>query len=94
MLPVNFNCGVWFQGLADPASRFDGVVSNPPYIAEHDPPSCGAAPRACWQALISGPDGLDDMRHIVAHAPDHLLQSGWLLLEHGFDQAAQPCATC
>jgi release factor glutamine methyltransferase len=39
-------------------------------------------------ALVAGVDGLDDLRVIVAQAPQHLLPGGWLLLEHGYDQAA------
>jgi release factor glutamine methyltransferase len=39
------------------------------------------------QALTSGPDGLDDLRQIIAQAPSRLVPGGWLLLEHGWDQA-------
>ena len=39
-------------------------------------------------ALVAGPDGLDDLRVIVTQAPGHLVPGGWLLLEHGYDQAA------
>lgn len=39
-------------------------------------------------ALVAGQDGLDDLRVIIAQAPGHLLPGGWLLLEHGYDQAA------
>ncbi|MNP16096.1 Release factor glutamine methyltransferase [compost metagenome] len=39
-------------------------------------------------ALVSGEDGLDDLRSIISQAPEHLLPGGWLLLEHGYDQAA------
>ena len=72
-------------------SKFDLIVSNPPYIAEGDPhlPALNAEPR---QALVSGVDGLDDIRQIIAHAPKHLHPGAWLLLEHGFDQAPQVCA--
>jgi release factor glutamine methyltransferase len=38
-------------------------------------------------ALVAGPDGLDDLRSIVAQSPAHLCHGGWLLLEHGHDQA-------
>jgi release factor glutamine methyltransferase len=86
-LEVNFNCGVWFQGLADPASRFDGIVSNPPYIASTDP-HLAALCHEPLQALVSGPDGLDDLCHIIGHAPAYLRPGGWLLLEHGFNQAS------
>ena len=85
---VRFCQGSWWSALPVDAPRFACVVSNPPYIAEHDPhlPALRFEPAS---ALISGPDGLNAIRHIVAHAPDHMLQSGWLLLEHGFDQAVQ-----
>ena len=39
-------------------------------------------------ALVAGTDGLDDIRHIVAEAAGHLNAGGWLMLEHGYDQAA------
>ena len=66
--------------------RFDLIVSNPPYIAQDDP-HLAALTHEPLQALASGPDGLDDIRTLIAQAPDHLLPGGWLLLEHGHDQA-------
>jgi release factor glutamine methyltransferase len=83
-LKVNFVHGNWFTGLQ---GRFDLIVSNPPYIAEGDPhlPALRSEPR---QALVSGMDGLDDIRHIIEQAPHHLNTGAWLLLEHGFDQAS------
>ena len=83
-LTLNFVHGHWFAGLQ---ARFDLIVSNPPYIAEGDPhlPALNAEPR---QALVSGVDGLDDIRHIIKQAPHHLNAGAWLLLEHGFDQAS------
>lgn len=85
-LEVTFYRGNWFEGLAEPQSQFDGIVSNPPYIAADDPhlPALRHEP---LHALVSGPDGLDDLRHIIIHAPKRLRPGGWLLLEHGFDQA-------
>ncbi len=81
-LPVHFTHGSWCAPLG---TGWDLVVSNPPYIAENDPhlPALRHEPK---QALISGLDGLDDLRHIVAHTPYCLAPGGWLLLEHGFDQ--------
>lgn len=66
--------------------RFDLIVSNPPYIRSNDPhlPALRHEPR---QALVSGSDGLDDLREIVATAPGRLAPDGWLLMEHGWDQA-------
>ena len=83
-LPVVMRHGSWFAPVA--GERFDLILSNPPYIAEGDAhlPALAHEPR---QALVSGADGLDDLRHIVAHAPAHLRAGGWLLLEHGWDQA-------
>jgi release factor glutamine methyltransferase len=76
--------GDWFKPVS---GVFDLIVSNPPYIAEQDPhlPALHAEPR---QALVSGADGLEAIRHIIAQAPPQLKLGGWLLLEHGFDQAA------
>lgn len=71
---------------AEPPPRFDLIVSNPPYI-RHDDPHLAALTHEPMQALASGPDGLDDLRAIVAQAPAHLLPGGWLLLEHGWNQA-------
>ena len=77
----------WFSAVA--SQRFDLIVSNPPYIE--------AADRHLQQgdlrfepltALASGVDGLDDIRKIVAHAPEHLTPSGWLIIEHGYDQGS------
>ena len=83
-LPIRLRQGDWLQGLEE---RFDLIVSNPPYIAEGDPhlQALGHEPR---MALTSGADGLDAIRRIIAQAPAHLPPGGWLLLEHGHDQAA------
>ena len=76
----------WFSALA--AERFDLIVSNPPYIADGDAHLAQGdlrfEPR---DALASGADGLDDIRRIVADAKEHLNAGGWLLFEHGYDQA-------
>ncbi len=85
----NVDCrqGSWFAPLA--GERFDLVASNPPYIAAQDPHlRQGDLRYEPASALASGPDGLDDIRLIVADAPAHLLAGGWLLLEHGWDQGA------
>jgi release factor glutamine methyltransferase len=85
---VTFAQGDWCDALG--AARFDVIVSNPPYIAENDPHlDAGDLPREPRAALASGVDGLDAIRRIVARAPSHLEAEGWLLLEHGWDQAAQ-----
>jgi release factor glutamine methyltransferase len=67
---------------------FDLIVSNPPYIAKTDHHLIEGDVRfEPASALVSGADGLDDIRHIVAAAPRWLNAGGWLLLEHGYDQA-------
>lgn len=78
----------WFSALG--GQIFDVIVSNPPYIAAADPHlRQGDLRFEPPDALASGADGLDDIRIIVAQAPTHLGQGGWLLLEHGYDQAEQ-----
>lgn len=74
----------WFSAVA--GSRFDLIVSNPPYIAEGDRHLDGLRFEPS-SALTSGKDGLDDIRRIVSEAPRHLEPDGWLMLEHGYDQA-------
>ena len=82
---VGFVAGDWLVPLA--GLRFDLVVSNPPYIGADDPHlSRGDLRFEPASALISGADGLDDIRRIVAGARDALLPGGWLLFEHGWNQ--------
>ncbi len=82
-LPVRFQQANWLAGVE---GRFDAIVSNPPYIPSADP-HLAALTHEPLQALASGTDGLDDIRTIVAQAPTRLRPGGWLLLEHGHDQA-------
>ncbi len=74
----------WFACLG--GEVFDLIVSNPPYIAEGDS-HLAALKHEPAIALTSGKDGLDAIRGIVSHAKGHLTPGGWLLLEHGYDQA-------
>ena len=78
--------------LADSEGRYDLIVSNPPYVEAQDP-HLAALTHEPLGALASGPDGLADIRVIVSEAPAHLRSGGWLLLEHGHDQA-RAVATC
>lgn len=90
-LRLNLRQGDWLRAVAD-APAFDLIVSNPPYIAEGDAhlPALAHEPRL---ALTSGADGLDAIRaiiHAIARAAPtrpHLRPGGWLLLEHGHNQA-------
>lgn len=83
-LNINFLLSSWFDALSN--EKFDVIVSNPPYIVEGDW-HMTALTHEPKQALTSGADGLDDIRQIIAHAPKFLTSNGWLLLEHGYDQA-------
>lgn len=77
----------WFAQL--PAALWDLVVSNPPYIAAADAHlRQGDLPAEPDSALVGGHTGLEAIQHIVDYTPNYLVQGGWLLLEHGFDQAA------
>ena len=84
---IEFFRGEWLAPLT--GITFDIIVSNPPYIRNGDPHlqqgDVRFEPRA---ALASGSDGLDAIRIIVRDARAHLKPGGWLLLEHGYDQAA------
>ena len=76
----------WFEQLG--GAQWDLVVSNPPYISISDTHlQQGDLPAEPDSALIGGQSGLESIEHIVEQAPDYLVSSGWLLLEHGFDQA-------
>jgi release factor glutamine methyltransferase len=83
-LDVAFRLASWLTGTS---ARYDLIVSNPPYVAEADP-HLPALKHEPLSALAAGPDGLQDIRAIVAQAPARLKPGGWLLLEHGWDQSA------
>jgi release factor glutamine methyltransferase len=83
---AGFRLSSWFDALA--GERFDLILSNPPYIAAQDRHLAEGDVRfEPISALVAGADGLDDIRQIIAQAPQHLEAGGWLLLEHGYDQA-------
>jgi release factor glutamine methyltransferase len=81
---VAFKRGDWWSAVG--SQCFDLVLANPPYIADNDPhlTDLRFEPRS---ALSSGSDGLDALRAICGDAARHLSVGGWLLLEHGYDQA-------
>jgi len=86
--PVDFMLSDWYQAL-DGATPFDVIASNPPYIVEGDVHlSQGDLRFEPVDALTDHADGLSDLRIIVAGARAHLKPGGWLLMEHGYDQAA------
>lgn len=83
---VQFLRGSWYEPLV--GRTYDLIVSNPPYVAADDPamhdPALLHEPRG---ALTPGPDAMASLQAIIASAPDYLERDGWLLLEHGADQA-------
>lgn len=84
---VQFQQGHWLREL-DPSMQFDVIVSNPPYIASHDPHLFQGDVRfEPDAALASGIDGLNDIREIAVQARALLPAEGWLFLEHGYDQS-------
>jgi release factor glutamine methyltransferase len=87
-LGVQFIASDWLNAVdIQRTGRFDLIVSNPPYVAEGDP-HLAALTHEPLHALTSGTDGLDDIRQIITQAPTCLAPGGWLLLEHGWNQAA------
>jgi release factor glutamine methyltransferase len=85
---VSFVASDWFDQLAP--QRFDLIVSNPPYIAQDDAHlRLGDLRFEPLSALASGVDGLDAIRQIIDHSLIYLLPQAWIILEHGYDQAAQ-----
>ncbi|PLA73873.1 peptide chain release factor N(5)-glutamine methyltransferase [Hydrogenovibrio sp. SC-1] len=85
-LCISFKQGDWFQPVID--QSFDLIVSNPPYIESEDPHlNQGDVRFEPETALVSGSDGLEDIRKLIFQAPMHLKANGWLILEHGYQQA-------
>lgn len=86
---VQVEQGSWFEPLI---GSFDLIVSNPPYIDSHDhhldEGDVRFEPRS---ALVAEDKGLSDLEHIIENAPQYLNNNGWLLLEHGYEQAEAVC---
>lgn len=82
---VHLHQSDWFSEI--PAIQFNAIVSNPPYIADNDPHLLQGDIRfEPLEALVSGPDGLIALTHIVMQSYERLLPGGLLLLEHGYQQ--------
>lgn len=78
----------WFDSV--PSNEFDMIVSNPPYVAAKDPHlEQGDLRFEPDTALIATNNGFDDLHHIIEQAPNHLKHDGYLIVEHGFEQAEQ-----
>jgi release factor glutamine methyltransferase len=85
-LRIHWHSGSWFAPVN--GQRFDCVVANPPYVEPDDPHlSHGDLRFEPQTALVAQEHGLADLRQIIEQAPAHLNPGGWLLLEHGYNQA-------
>ncbi len=83
---IKFEKADWFK-IKD-AKPYDVIISNPPYISNDDPHlTQGDIRFEPLSALASGEDGLDDLRTIISEAKNNLNKQGWLLVEHGYNQA-------
>ncbi|CAI8160015.1 MAG: Release factor glutamine methyltransferase [Cellvibrionales bacterium UBA7375] len=77
----------WFDALKATNNTFDLIVSNPPYIAANDPHLVvGDVRFEPPSALVSGADGLDDIKIIISQSSAYLNTNGWLVIEHGYNQ--------
>jgi release factor glutamine methyltransferase len=75
----------WFSTLAK--TKFDLIVSNPPYLEENDSHLLKGLKHEPTDALISGPMGMNAIQHIIENAKNHLNLDAWLFIEHGYNQA-------
>lgn len=83
---VRFLESDWFEALDN--QRFELIVSNPPYIESQDPHLIlGDVRYEPRSALVAEDDGLSDIKRIITQAPGYLVEEGWLLFEHGYQQA-------
>lgn len=82
---IRFNCGNWLEGFS--AQSLHLILSNPPYIAADDP-HLAALCHEPAEALIAADNGLADLKLLIDHAQSVLMPGGWLMLEHGWQQAA------
>jgi len=89
---ITFIQSNWFEMI--PQKTFNLIISNPPYLAEHDPHQHkGDLRYEPKQALVSGTDGLDDLKYIIQKSHHYLVSGGLVLLEHGYNQA-EPIKNC
>ena len=75
----------WFSALDQ--TRFDVVLSNPPYLEDNDPHLSQGLEDEPLDALVSGPTGIEAIQYIIENAKNHIKPSGWLFIEHGYNQA-------
>jgi release factor glutamine methyltransferase len=75
----------WFSALDQ--TRFDVILSNPPYLEDNDPHLSQGLEDEPLDALVSGPTGIEAIHYIIENAKNHIKPSGWLFIEHGYNQA-------
>ncbi|CAM8396313.1 peptide chain release factor N(5)-glutamine methyltransferase [Candidatus Methylopumilus universalis] len=75
----------WFSALDQ--IRFDVILSNPPYLEDNDPHLSQGLEEEPLDALVSGPTGIEAIQYIIENAKNHIKPSGWLFIEHGYNQA-------
>ena len=75
----------WFSALDQ--TRFDVILSNPPYLEDKDPHLSQGLEDEPLDALVSGPTGIEAIQYIIENAKNHISPSGWLFIEHGYNQA-------
>ena len=75
----------WFNALDQ--TRFDVILSNPPYLEENDPHLLQGLEGEPIDALVAGPAGTEAIQHIIKNAKNYIKPSGWLFIEHGYNQA-------
>jgi len=75
----------WFNALDQ--TRFDVILSNPPYLEENDPHLLQGLEVEPIDALVAGPTGTEAIQHIIKNAKNYIKPSGWLFIEHGYNQA-------
>jgi release factor glutamine methyltransferase len=75
----------WFSALDQ--TRFDVILSNPPYLKDNDPHLSQGLEEEPLDALVSGPTGIEAIQYIIENAKNHIKPSGWLFIEHGYNQA-------
>jgi release factor glutamine methyltransferase len=86
---ITFLEGNWYSGLGSDKAKFGLIVANPPYVAEGDPHlEIGDLRFEPYLALVAPDNGMGHIHEIISHAPAYLDQNGWLLLEHGYNQAS------
>lgn len=75
----------WFSALDQ--TKFDVILSNPPYLEDNDLHLSQGLEDEPLDALVSGPTGIEAIQYIIENAKNHIKPSGWLFIEHGFNQA-------